>query len=354
MKSENRRRIKACALPLAVATAISVAVQGLAGTRYASHDSPNPTPPYLTRDTAAHTIQQAYDDSSAGDTVIVANGIYANANQDDVLRLDKSGAPGEPITVEATNVGGAILDGQGLKGSDGYEQVVYITGNYNVMRGFEIRRGYDGGVDIWGSHNQILQCNIHNNGDFGDTSTSNGLCGICDQPNTAGNTYIGNYIHDNGRISQRSNLDHGIYLQGTNNEVVINNLIARNCAFGIHVAADVNIANMEIANNTIVSNLNRGGIMLWGNGGAMSGIEITNNLIYGNAEPGIMTSSCTGSGVRIVNNHVFDNSGHGLSGPWDMNNNQSKVSYVASGNITNSDREFLDNADALAKLFSRH
>jgi hypothetical protein len=86
----------------------------------------------------------------------------------------------------------------------------------------------------------------------------------------------------------------------------------------------------------------------------MNGIDITSNFIHGNAGPGIMTSSCTGSGVRIMNNRFRDNSGHGLSGPWDMNNNRSTVSYTASGDITNSDPAFLDNADALAKMFSRH
>src|SRR6185295_9706947 len=47
-----------------------------AATLYVSQTCPNPTPPYTTRDTAAHTIQEAVDAASDGDTVLVAEGEY--------------------------------------------------------------------------------------------------------------------------------------------------------------------------------------------------------------------------------------------------------------------------------------
>jgi len=48
-----------------------------AATRYVSLDSPNPTPPYATWETAARVIQDAVDTAKAGDTVLVTNGVYA-------------------------------------------------------------------------------------------------------------------------------------------------------------------------------------------------------------------------------------------------------------------------------------
>src|SRR5881394_513900 len=50
-------------------------------TLYVSQTSPNPTPPYTTWDTAAHTIQEAVDAASDADTVLVAEGTYALTNQ---------------------------------------------------------------------------------------------------------------------------------------------------------------------------------------------------------------------------------------------------------------------------------
>lgn len=299
------------------------------------------------------TITHAYSKAGAGTTILVAPGTYTDYQSRWGLHLGSNGTASDPIVLKSQIRGGAVIDGRNAPDRN---VAIYIDGNYNVVEGFEIKNGPNGGISIYGpggNNNQILDNEIDHNGNPFNTST-NGRCGVYDSEATAGNLYLGNYIHDNGRLTQASRFDHGMYLCGTNHERVIHNLIARNCAYGIQVAAYKNIANLEIADNTIVSNLNAGGIMLWGDGGAMNGIEITNNLIYGNAEPGIMTSSCTGSGVRMVNNRFHDNSGHGLNGPWDMTFNGSSVRYTASGNLTNSDPESFDQAGALVKLFSRH
>src|SRR5688572_7165469 len=50
-------------------------------TLYVSQTSTNPTPPYATWDTAAHTIQGAVDAAADGDTVLVAAGEYALTSQ---------------------------------------------------------------------------------------------------------------------------------------------------------------------------------------------------------------------------------------------------------------------------------
>src|SRR5688572_5289242 len=52
-----------------------------AATLYVLQTSPNPTPPYETWETAAHTIQEAVDAASDGDTVLVAAGEYRPSAQ---------------------------------------------------------------------------------------------------------------------------------------------------------------------------------------------------------------------------------------------------------------------------------
>src|SRR5205823_2004660 len=153
----------------------------------------------------------AYDACSPGDTVIVATGTYTGEGNAD-LNLQGSGTPGAPITIEAETVGAAVLDGQNVPLN--VHVVVDIFGSNNVVRGFEVRNGYAGGIFLFGNDNQILQNVIHDNG--GVYNGPDGQCGIYEGPATSGNSYVGNYVHDNGRILLASNQDHGLYLCGDN------------------------------------------------------------------------------------------------------------------------------------------
>ena len=74
----------------------------------------------------------------------------------------------------------------------------------------------------------------------------------------------------------------------------------------------------------------------------MNGIDIINNIIYGNGDPGIIASYCYGSGVGITNNLFLYNSGQDGSGAWNMNfSTTNTVTWTAGGNITNSDPSFV-------------
>lgn len=297
------------------------------------------------------TIQSAYDACSPGDTVVVSNDVYTTANQCNVLDMYDNGSPGAPITVEAANVGGAILDGQNILGSNSNGFTVYIDGNYNVLQGFKVRNGYFGGIAIAEcSYNRILKNEVYSNGWVSDNV--NGNFGIYDDPTTANNSYIGNYVHDNGRISQGSRYDHGMYLCGTTNEVVMNNLIVGNCDSGIQVASEdvTGVTNMNIYNNTIVSNRYGNGVELVGE---MDGINIANNIFYGNGyyctnvAYGIGTWYCSstnyhGSASVQIDNNLFYNN---LDGAWNMTYGtpDGTVTWSAAGNITN-DPEFFNPA----------
>jgi hypothetical protein len=72
MKTLNLKAVSCLASAL-----IALASHNLTGaTLYVSLDSPNPSPPYATWATAAHVIQHAVDAASAGDEIIVTNGVY--------------------------------------------------------------------------------------------------------------------------------------------------------------------------------------------------------------------------------------------------------------------------------------
>jgi hypothetical protein len=107
-------------------------------------DSPSPASPYLTWDTAAHTLQDAVDAAADGDTVLVTNGVYASGGKavsgtmtnrvavDKVLSLRSVNGP------EVTIIQGWQLPG--TTNGDGAIRCVYLT-NGAVLSGFTLTNG---------------------------------------------------------------------------------------------------------------------------------------------------------------------------------------------------------------------
>jgi hypothetical protein len=118
-------RVLICGLLLS----ISVSVQG--ATRYVSPAGGN-TPPYTSWETAAHVIQVAVDYSSAGDTILVTNGVY------------NEGGKTVPAVTMATRV--FINKDITLKSVNGRD-VTTISGN-GIMRCLQMNAGHVEGFTL--------------------------------------------------------------------------------------------------------------------------------------------------------------------------------------------------------------
>src|ERR1044072_9323866 len=69
------------AMGIILSTLLAAGNEVAAATLYVSQTSMNPTPPFATWDSAAHTIQEAVDAASDGDTVLVGAGEYRLTSQ---------------------------------------------------------------------------------------------------------------------------------------------------------------------------------------------------------------------------------------------------------------------------------
>lgn len=95
----------------------------------------------------------------------------------------------------------------------------------------------------------------------------------------------GNSIHDCGRLPATGH-DHGIYVEGTNNARIVNNVIYDNADYGIHLYPDAD--GTYVANNVVD-----------GNGGG---------LIFAGERSGGEYAQSHSSDNNVVENNIFSNS----------------------------------------------
>jgi hypothetical protein len=249
------------------------------------------------------TITSAYGHAGPGTVLVVMPGTYTDYQSGWGLHLGSSGTASAPIYLCSQTRGAAIIDGQNVSDRN---QAMYIDGSYNVVDGFTITRGPKGGISIWGNGNQLLRNEIHHNGNNTTYTTvpTDGEDGVYDDQTTASNVFEQNYIHDNGRTTDPTyyKFDHGLYLCG-DNDIVIDNVVDHNASMGLQIAGYTTVTNMKVYNNVLSFN-GGSGIVLWQ---ALSGIDIKNNIIFGNQKNGIYACAATGSGVVIDHNVVDGN-----------------------------------------------
>ena len=217
------------------------------------------------------TIGHAASVTHAGDTVIVENGTYScstSSGQDSILVLiPNGGTASAPITFEAQNPYGAVLDGLNDTTAAGFSIGSHVS--YINIRGFEIKgfgTGAPGGADgidayrAGVSNIAITGNKIHDIGRM-CTDSGYGLSGIfVDASNV---TIQQNMIYDIGRYRPGENgcqprqphyetTDHGIYMDGGRNNLIINNVFWR-CERGWAIQVyPHNQRNLSILNNTFV------------------------------------------------------------------------------------------------------
>src|SRR6266496_562674 len=99
------------------------------------------------------TITRAYSLAGPGVTIVVMPGVYTDYTSGWGLRLGASGTASSPIVLRSQVRGGAIIDGQNASDRN---VAIYLDGSYNIVDGFVIRGGPNGGVKIWADFNQII------------------------------------------------------------------------------------------------------------------------------------------------------------------------------------------------------
>src|SRR5437868_7034129 len=123
-------------------------------TFYVDLNSAEPLPPYSSWETAATNIQDAVALATAGDLVLVTNGIYSNS--DNPYPANSRVALTNEITVESVNgAANTIIDGGNSL------RCAYLSGHAYLI-GFTLTNGYSslngGGVYGASGNEQVINC----------------------------------------------------------------------------------------------------------------------------------------------------------------------------------------------------
>ncbi|GJM10153.1 MAG: hypothetical protein DHS20C11_24290 [Lysobacteraceae bacterium] len=248
------------------------------------------------RVTSGQSIQQAINDASNGDVIIVDPGVY----------VENLNFLGKAITLEsALGATETVIDG----GSKFLPVVVFDSGEgrNSILRGFTLTNGSDvegGGIRIINSSPSILNNVVTGN----SASALGGGIGMgFSSPLIQGNTVSGNVADDGG----------GISIRGESSAKVIDNQIVGNTAGhggGIRLFG---AGYPEIRGNSIIQNVATRADHSWGGGGIdmvnLSDALIVQNLIVGNtAYRGGGVAWVTpdyGTGPTLINNTIALNYG---------------------------------------------
>jgi parallel beta-helix repeat protein len=250
----------------------------------------------------------------AGDTLYVRAGTYAEAIDSTLITLPTGTSWSNAPRIAAYGSDKVTLT-RGGKSVVLNFQNPYVK--YIIFDGFVIdASGAENGIKIQNRahHVRIQDCEVKNSSGQGILMTGGTA--------THHNEILGCNIHDNGKDR---NLDHGLYIAASDNRVEDCN-VHHNLAFGIHVydgrtaAAHRNIirdnkshhngttgiligsgADNVASYNTVYSN-GKNGIQV---GYKATNNKVSNNRVYDNGE-GIQIRR-TSSGTRVSNNTLYSN-----------------------------------------------
>jgi len=231
------------------------------------------------------TIGKALKSAAAGDAIYVRSGTYpewvvAQRNGTSAHPIKLLAYPGErPVFTGLLKIEGAFFCVSGLRfigktAANTNEALIYVSGAHHV----EILRNTI--VSAFKSSIYV--------GDEGDLSEDVSL--------------ISNVVRDNGTSGH---FDHGIYLGHVRGGLIANNLVVDNRAIGVKVGPEAN--DMVVTQNTVVDN-GQDGIVVEGEENWSSNDNLVlNNIVAFNHAWGIKTywEQSIGSGNRALRNLVF-------------------------------------------------
>jgi parallel beta-helix repeat protein len=230
------------------------------------------------------SIQNAVNAANPGDTILVNNGAYyENVNVTKQLTLRGIGMPvvdargnGSAITLSAD---GIIFEGFTATGAGSFSNVgIKVTSSSNTLIGNNASNNWLGIYVVGGSldssnNNNTLSGNKASNNDYGISlgqfSSNNTLSGN----NASNNIYgisLGWYSNYNTLIGNvaRSNSQVGIYLDGSSNNKIYNNIFNNTNNYEIHASSpNINTWNTtKQSSPNIIGGSNLGG-NFWANPG---------------------------------------------------------------------------------------
>jgi hypothetical protein len=287
--------------------------------------------------TPKRTIKSGITCLKPGDTLYIRSGTYA-----ETINLGtKTGTAGsyikiasysgEKVTIQPTGYAlpprsfvyevyeGLILDG--ARAPNKYSNHVVSPSHHVIFRNLEIKNWKGNGFLVGANDVQILNCKIHH------------------------------------QVSVDSNRWYGIYFHHGANGVIEGNEIYNNPGGGIQ-AYPGTISNLIIRRNRIYYNntmttSNVGGIIVYrGSGVSISGVQISNNVLYKNSTYGGTSAGIQvngPAGTKIWNNTLYGNKGWGII----ISNNattdtivQNNIAFAnTSGQISNSGTRTILNAN---------
>lgn len=277
-----------------------------------------------TADSGAHTFRQAMQDAQSGDSITFDPSMFPPASPDTITLASQLPQLTQGNLVIDASDAGVVIDGGSITTTQ-EAHGISINSDNNVIRGLQIINFSFAGITLSGGarNNTIGGDRNIGRGPLGQGNlvSGDGLFGIgMWGEETSFNTIQGNVIGtDVSGTIVAGNFSGGIFLEGPNYNLIVDNLI------GGYVDNGVSISRVSNGYNTVRGNYvgtDTSGLTDIGPGNSWSnGIRIEDsgfnvvgpsNVITNNGWAGVLISGDESVGNRITGNSIHDNSKFGI------------------------------------------